>query len=78
MTATNNATNPPQAANAVIVGSTDLICRELFKEAVNAGDSLKDCKEKGDDEGRIEFRGQRDAYLHAIEIVKRHIEKLSD
>ena len=26
MTATNNATNTPQAANAVGIGSTDLIC----------------------------------------------------
>lgn len=69
-TADPNATNSPQTLSAV--RWSDLLCRDLFKLATEADEILRTCKKQGDDEGRIEHRGQRDAYLHAIEMVKRH------
>lgn len=49
----------------------DAAAKELFNLATESEETLKACKENGDDEGRIEHRGQRDAYLNAIDILKR-------
>ncbi len=60
---------------ALTVMESDLSAAEkervLSRFAEEARETMIDCKRQGDDEGKFDFRGQKDAYLHCVSLLEK-------
>jgi hypothetical protein len=69
MTATTDATNPPQAANAVSVGSTDLIACAKWHE--DAADSYCFAMMDADESQRAAYREEADQHYAWANLIRK-------